>query len=408
MYNMLWISPYAPYDTVAHAGGKVHNCYVKYLHKSGRYHITLLSICLKEEESSLDLDDYGIANHIFVMDRSRAQRFRRRATSAWSFVNPFDRYAGTCLRYERTHMLKMLRTYQAESPAPDIVMLQWTFSVMFAPVIRKMFPKSKIVAIEEDVTFLGYRRKWEAAEKRYDRWFWKQRYHRLKKLEIDMLQKCDLVVANNTKDAKLLLKNGIDEKQLFIQVPYFKDYSAIRREAANKDILFYGDMSRAENYLSALWFIDHVMPLIDDEKVRFVVVGAHPHKELLQRESERVKVTGYVEDASPYFAHSMCFVAPLLLGAGIKIKVLEALSSGIPVLTNHIGIEGIDAVNGRDYIHCETAEEYAAQIWKILAGVVNTKNIGTNAATFLKENFQIELRLNDLIDKIDSLALSST
>ena len=66
--KILWISPYAPYDSVRHAGGKVHNYYVKSFHKSGLFDITLLSLCLKEEEKFLDLDKYGIKNHIYVIE----------------------------------------------------------------------------------------------------------------------------------------------------------------------------------------------------------------------------------------------------------------------------------------------------------------------------------------------------
>ena len=93
MKKLLWISPYAPYDKVDHAGGKVHNFYVKYFHQSGKFDITLLSLCLKREESLLDLEQYGIKNQIFIMDQSKGKQFERRVRSAWSFINPFDNFS---------------------------------------------------------------------------------------------------------------------------------------------------------------------------------------------------------------------------------------------------------------------------------------------------------------------------
>ena len=70
-----------------------------------------------------------------------------------------------------------------------------------------------------------------------------------------------------------------------------------------------------------------------------------------------ITVTGFVKEISKYFEQSLCLVAPLVLGAGIKIKVLEAMSAGLPVLTNQIGIEGIPAQNGIHYYYCERPQE---------------------------------------------------
>ena len=401
MKKILWISPYAPYDKVDHAGGKVHNFYIKYFHKSGKFDITLLSLCLKNEEALLDLDQYGIKNHIFVMDQTKFRRFERRATSAWSYVNPFDRYAGVCLDYERHHIGSMLRKYIQDGNHPEIVILQWTFSLIFEPVIRKYFPNCKIVAIEEDVTFLGYERKWKIAESAYQKWFWKIRYKKIKQLELDLLNKVDLVVTNNPKDTRLLEDNLIPRNKIFTSVPYFDNYENTKRNITGQDILFFGAMSRAENYLSALWFIEHVMPELQAMNVRFLIVGSNPPEILKEKESENVKILGFVEDVSEYFEHCICMVAPLRFGAGIKIKVLEAMSAGIPVLTNDIGIEGIEAADGKEYLYCSDAEEYVNTIKKLLLNAGFGNKISVNSRKFIKEKYKMTSRLESLISILE-------
>lgn len=401
--KILWISPYAPYDKVSHAGGKVHNYYIKYFHQSGNYDITLLSLCLQNEENDLDLDDYGIKNHIYVMDRSGRKKFTRRAVSAWSYVNPFDKYAGGCLDYERGKILKMLGRYKKEGNVPDLVILQWTFAVLLIPKIKANYPNCKIIAIEEDVTFLGYMRKWEGADTGYGRWFWNCRYKRMKSLELEMLRQADLIITNNPKDTRLLMEQGLSEENIFTSVPYFDDYSYVKRKVEGRDILFYGAMSRAENYQSAIWFIDKVMPLLRKQNVKFVVVGSSPDEALMKRKSDQVEIVGYAEDVAPYFQRSVCFVAPLLLGAGIKIKILEAMSSGIPVLTNSIGIEGIPAADGQEYFHCEGAEEYAEKICEIIGGEVDVEKLAENAKTYMRENYHLSDRLDELMNRIQDL-----
>ena len=135
---------------------------------------------------------------------------------------------------------------------------------------------------------------------------------------------------------------GMNEEKIQWLVPYYSNMSGCARKSNNRDILFFGAMSRPENYLSAIWFIENVMPLLNDLDVRFVIVGSKPPEELKRFKSDRIVITGFVNDTLPYFESSMCLVAPLVLGAGIKVKILEAMSSGIPVLTNDIGIEGIE------------------------------------------------------------------
>ena len=141
-------------------------------------------------------------------------------------------------------------------------------------------------------------------------------------------------------------------------------------------MLFYGAMARPENYKSAIWFIENVMPLLSDLDVRFVIVGARPDKSLLTYASDKVEITGFMDKVDPYFERCLCLVAPLVLGAGVKVKILEAMSSGIPVVTNHIGIEGIYAENGKHYIHCEAPEEYAECIHKLVNDIKKQHLLG--------------------------------
>ena len=191
----------------------------------------------------------------------------------------------------------------------------------------------------------------------------------------------------NEKDKKLLMENNVPEEKIHVLTAYFHNMSHIKREQVNHDILFWGAMYRQENYEAAIRFIDNVMSLLEDTDVRFIVAGNRPPKELQIRSNDRVIVTGFIEDETPYFANSLCFVSPLLTGAGIKVKVIEDLSAGIPILTNSIGIEGIPAEDGVSYFHCETAQDYAYFIKKFLNGEIEKdslleKSVSSNRKIF--------------------------
>ena len=184
-----------------------------------------------------------------------------------------------------------------------------------------------------------------------------------------------------------MLDHGIDIKKLDVIAPYYEPLKSIIPSESARDIVFYGAMNRLENYSAALWFIDNVMPLLDNIDIRFVVVGNKPPIELQNRKNERVLVTGFVEDVSVYFEQAVCLVAPLFLGAGIKVKILEALTAGLVTLTNDIGIEGIGAVDGRHIIELKN-------------DIILRKKISGNARKLICQNYDLKKSFINYSNKI--------
>lgn len=396
--KVLYISLLAPYDTVNHAGGKVHNFYLKEMQKSGLFDLFLLSMCWQYEVKHLDLDEYGIPYLIYRLDRNKFHRFLRMLTSGFSYINPFDKYCNSFLDYERWHYKRQIKAYAQKKEKPDIVILQWTQIIFLIDYVKKFFPESKIIAIEEDVTFLNYERRIGLAKNGLAKSLATYRYHKIKNLELKQLNKADLVVLNNPKDEKLLEQSGLPSQRLYTLPIFINSYFNVERKPVGKDILYFGYMSRPENYLSVIWFVEQVMPLLDDPEIRFLIVGARPPQELQKIQSPRVLVTGFVEDITPYFAQCLCLAAPLVLGAGIKVKILEAMSAGVPVLTNNIGIEGIPARNNMEYFHCEAPQEYAETVLGLISG---QKSLQTDALkSFIQQHYNISKEFKKFMDDI--------
>lgn len=245
-----------------------------------------------------------------------------------------------------------------------------------------------MVASEHDVTYVGYKRKVDYYTG-FRKVIWKIKYHHERKVELDTLKLCNMILPQNSDNMELLKKDGISSDKLQWLVPYFHNMDSCIRTSNGKDILFYGAMARKENYLSAIWFIQNVMPMLEDLDVRFVVLGSNPPQQLKEYESDRVCITGFVDSIEPYFQRSMCLVAPLVLGAGIKVKILEAMSSGIPVLTNNLGIEGIPAKDGIEYFHCETPKEFEMKIRQI-HNHWNEEKMSEEQKRFIGKTYSVE------------------
>lgn len=122
----------------------------------------------------------------------------------------------------------------------------------------------------------------------------------------------------------------------------------------------------------------------------FSVVGANPPADLLScNDGESVTVTGYVEDPGPYLASCEVFVAPLISGTGIKIKVLEAMASGVPVVANDVAMQGIPAQADRDYLHAQSADDFALQVVKLLQNIHLRTALAKSARRLVASRFSL-------------------
>ena len=194
------------------------------------------------------------------------------------------------------------------------------------------------------------------------------------------------------------LQHGIPERFITPIVAYYhqskKEY--IR---ANNNIIFYEALSRKENIDTVIWFVENVLPKLNDIDIRFYVIGGGLSDELRKYSSSRVIFTGYVDKIDEMFSSAMCFVAPLVMGAGIKVKVLEAMYTGITVITNDIGIEGIPAIIDKDYYHCESADEYASTIRKLY----NCELPMISAKEFVSNSFDINLSFKKYFELMEMI-----
>lgn len=398
--KLLYISNALPYDGIRHAGGKTFNYYVKQAAQQNQMEIKVISLCKSEEICKIDSSKYGFDCRYVCSKGGLPTNIKRVLVDIFGICT-FRNCCGQSY-FKTLNLLKEAYKVKEEGFIPDVVILEWTNIVLMVSEIKKIFPKSKLIASEHDVSFLGAERKYLRATGA-QRAKLEKRYTQLKEDELGALLKCDVVMPQNIKDKNLLINNDIPEEKIFVLTPYYHNMSYIKRENINHDILFWGAMYRPENYEAAIWFIDKVMPLLKDTDIRFVVAGNRPPKELTDKSSDRVAVTGFVEDETPYFSHSLCFVSPLLTGAGIKVKVIEALSAGIPILTNDIGIEGIPAVDKESYFNCASPVKYAEVIKKLLNNEIDSDKIRTAQTSVISDNFDLNMSTLKYIDMIKGL-----
>lgn len=410
--KILWISPFLPYDKVDHAGGKVLNYFINEFADDKDFDIRFIGLAWPKEYESFTLDKKVKCYISFYHDHG-VKKIMRNIYDLYSQRCPLDKNGNITASYIRHCMVRDMRRLKKEGYEPDIVILHWTQTVVFVSDVKKIYPQAKVVGIEEDISIQVVQRKYENAEGLLNKALWKLRLDNVKRSELRAVNRCNLVIVNNEKDLGLFKQYGVKRPIRVRSVFYDRiklgesatttdnvavtdnasadgNISGIAAAARKRDVLFFGDMGRQENYRPALWLIDEVYPLIKDLGLRIVILGGRPPEELQSRAADNIVITGFVEDVTPYFEKSLCLASPLVLGAGIKVKVLTCMAAGIPVLTNDVGIEGIPATPGKEYFHCRTKEDYADAIKKLYEDPALAKEIAAAGKKVVDENFSYE------------------
>ena len=124
----------------------------------------------------------------------------------------------------------------------------------------------------------------------------------------------------------------------------FPDDSQVCKHNTDDIIMFLGKMNYEPNITAVKYFANTIFPILrrSIRDLRFFVVGAQPTKEIRDlSEIEGIEVTGFVESTEPYFQKASIVIAPMLTGAGVQNKIIQAMSYGCCVATTNIGAEGL-------------------------------------------------------------------
>jgi glycosyltransferase involved in cell wall biosynthesis len=165
-----------------------------------------------------------------------------------------------------------------------------------------------------------------------------------------------------------------------------------RRRPDPLTILFFGTISYFPNTDGVLFFLDEVLPLLRPRypELEVLIVGASPPDAVQRRAGPGVTVTGMVDDLRPYLERARAIIAPLRIGGGTRLKILEAMAMGGPVVSTTLGAEGLAVEHGRNILIADGAAAFAAAVGRVLDDDRLAADLGSAARRLVEERYDWE------------------
>lgn len=212
----------------------------------------------------------------------------------------------------------------------------------------------------------NFRQMWRRARSPIRRWHYRREYRKVEREELDFIRRHDALFVTSECD-KMKFDASVPEVPKFV-VPNGVDTAYFRPSPQMPEphtLVFTGMMGYVPNADAMIYFLDEIFPLIRQAvpETKIYIVGQRPPEALMRRASDRVVVTGFVDDVRPYIHRASVYVVPLRMGSGTRLKILEAMSMQKPIVTTTIGCEGIDVVHGETVLIADDPKTFA---WSVV------------------------------------------
>jgi polysaccharide biosynthesis protein PslH len=251
-------------------------------------------------------------------------------------------------------MRRAVRAYVTEH-APDLWQLEWA---PYLDVLDPDIPGPRLV-VAHNVDTLIWQRYYENARGLVRRAFLRQQWRRFERFEQQAFRRADRVVAVSAEDARLIREQfgqpAVDVVDNGIDRAYFEGAPPAPRDPYR--ILFLGALDWRPNLDAVDLLLDRIFPAVrrDEPRARLLLVGRNPPAGLAARARivPGVELHANVADVRPFLAQSGAMAVPLRIGGGSRLKILEALASGLPVVSTRVGAEGLCLVAGAHYVQAD-------------------------------------------------------
>ncbi|MCX7789277.1 MAG: glycosyltransferase family 4 protein [Chloroflexaceae bacterium] len=211
-------------------------------------------------------------------------------------------------------------------------------------------------------------------------------------------QRADAIFTVTRRLGQLMVETLPAIENKIVYFPVFVEPASCRAapERAGPRLLYVGTVHYPPNLLGLKWFLNECWPLIRRRVpgAQFDIVGRGG--EALLPVPDGVRVHHYVESLDAYYQEAAAFVVPLFSGSGIRLKILDALNHGVPVVSTRAGYAGLEVTEGEELLVADDAPGFAEHVCKLLEHPTERRRLAERGLAFVERNHGPDLALKAL------------
>ncbi|NCS26416.1 MAG: glycosyltransferase [Microcystis aeruginosa BS13-02] len=269
--------------------------------------------------------------------------------------------------------------------------------------------KAPIIYDTIDLHFLRLKRQKDYLDPSYQNTSWS--WETYQKLELNYANQAEATVVVTEDEKQVLSSLGV--KNVWV-IPNIHEEISLSEKVAfdqRSGLVFIGSYNHPPNIDAVKWLCLEIMPLVWASRPDITVnlLGSNLKDEVKELANDQVIVTGYVPEVEPYFQKSRIFVAPLRFGAGMKGKIGQSLSLGLPTITTKIGAEGMGLIDHQDVLIADTAEEFAQAVIELYDNMQLWQKLADNSLETIKryQPATVQTNLQTLLSNLGIIAKDS-
>jgi polysaccharide biosynthesis protein PslH len=282
----------------------------------------------------------------------------------------------------------------------DILFLESLYTTPYLQVLWE-FSNAKIVVRAHNVEFKLWERIASTTKNPFKKWYINRLSKQLKNYEISTLKKVDAIATISQDDSRLFSECGINVQMDCI--PIAIPESIAKSNYASNSFFHLGSMNWKPNQEAVKELLHPIFPSIQKvlPQARLKLAGSFMPERLEGTNQANIELIGFVDDPEDFFRSEGIFLCPIQSGSGVRIKIVEAMNIGAPIITTAIGAEGIDSTDG--IIIASNNDEFIQSALDLYHNEEKRKELGTKARQFIRDNYSIHAvakKLNDFLRSI--------
>ena len=305
-------------------------------------------------------------------------------------------------RFKSQRFYSLLKNYLKEQKI-DIVIFESIYLANYFPLVKK-YSSAKIIVRSHNVEFLIWERLANNETSFFKKFYLKKLAKDLKKAELQILNKIDAIAFISNEDEKTLKKLGIKTNSTTIPISI---QSAQQQSNYNTNSFFFiGSMNWLPNIETVKHLIQTIFPeirkTIPDAKL--YIAGSSMPEEFQTSIEAGIEIVGYVDSISDFMISKGIMLVPIQSGSGVKIKIIEGMNFGVPILTTPLGIEGIALENGKDVLIASNDTDFINAAIELNSLKELREYIGNNAKKTIQFNYSEEAISKKIVEFIKSIS----